>query len=284
MIPFAVNRKVIEDEYWRLAEFEHHFNDIETRTRIIAATWMVVAFGAIAVLVQQSGGTTNLLSYLLNQSNGAAKWLIPPAALISLVCLMATVGLFVIWIIDQLVYHRLLESVFLIGLKLEHDNDWLPPLRTMMMVSAESKGMSRWIRLYYLIPILVFITVSVAVPAISLPAIWGQTMRVYQIFCISLICIAAQVGIAVYMAVKGKEILPKESVWHLEDHTEDNEEYDFVRHFYDGPEQFEKYKRLVEEDRKERRKKGFPGFAGVASGWRSKVEVQSDPESSGSHG
>ncbi|NIP23697.1 MAG: hypothetical protein GWN67_06300 [Phycisphaerae bacterium] len=136
------------EEYWKFVESERHFNTIQTGIRNRASTWMLAAFAAIAVLIKTSKDTT---------------WLVPSAVLVGLVSFMATIGLLVLWINDQLVYQRLLNSVFIIGLKWEYDNPKMPPIRTMMMCSAEGKGMSRLMTYYYTIPMVFFLGISIFV-------------------------------------------------------------------------------------------------------------------------
>jgi hypothetical protein len=136
------------EEYWKFGESERHFNEIQAGIRNRAASWNLAAFGAIAVLIKVTETET---------------WLVPGSVLISVVSIMATLGLLILWINDQLVYQRLLGSVFLIGLKREFDNDKLPPMRAMMMYSAEGKGMSRWMAFYYTIPMTCFFAISLCV-------------------------------------------------------------------------------------------------------------------------
>lgn len=136
------------EEYWKFVESERHFNEIQAGIRNRAATWNLTAFGAIAVLIKVTETDT---------------WLVPGSVLISMVSFMATLGLLILWINDQLVYQRLLGSVFLTGLNREFENNKLPPIRAMMMYSAEGKGMSRWMALYYTIPITCFFAISLCV-------------------------------------------------------------------------------------------------------------------------
>lgn len=91
-----------KDEYWKLVESERHFNTIQAGIRNRASTWILTAFAAIALLIQVSEKVT---------------WLVPSTLLIAVVSLMATVGLLLLWINDQLVYQKLLGSVFMLGLK-----------------------------------------------------------------------------------------------------------------------------------------------------------------------
>lgn len=142
--------------YPTFREAEQHFNTIQAGIRNIASGWMLAAFGAIAVLLQMDEKTT---------------WMVPPMVLVVVVSFMATAGLLVLWICDQMVYQRLLNAVFLLGLKWEYDNPELPPVRAMMMHTAEGRGMSRWMTLYYTIPMWAFLVTSIVSGAL----LWKTT-------------------------------------------------------------------------------------------------------------
>lgn len=135
------------DDYWKFGESEKHFNETQAGIRNHAATWMLAAFAAIAILLK---------------SEDKMNWLVSPAVLVGVVSVMATLGLLVLWINDQLVYQRLLDCGFIIALKMEYDNPQLPPIRAMMMYSAEGKGMARWMTYFYTIPMWGFLAISVA--------------------------------------------------------------------------------------------------------------------------
>jgi hypothetical protein len=134
-----------EAKYNQIKEYEHHFNNLETEIRKFASAWLLVALGAIAFLVR-----------------GAAESpLVAPKVLVPVVCLMGNIGLVVLWILDQLVYHRLLNAVFLLGLRMEYLHPNLPPIRTLMVLYSRKRGMARYIRLYYLVPMIVLALVSI---------------------------------------------------------------------------------------------------------------------------
>ncbi|MGA9365512.1 MAG: hypothetical protein WBW16_14205 [Bacteroidota bacterium] len=133
-----------EAKYNQIKEYEHHFNNLETEIRKFASAWLLVALGAIAFLVR----------------GGAASPLVAPKVLVPVVCLMGNIGLVVLWILDQLVYHRLLNAVFLLGLRMEYLHPTLPPIRTLMVLYSRKRGMARYIRLYYLVPMIVLALVS----------------------------------------------------------------------------------------------------------------------------
>lgn len=136
------------DEYWKFAESEKHFNDIQAGIRNLASGWMLAAFGAIA--------------FLLKTDNTNVHWLASPAVLVGIVSLMATLGLAILWINDQLVYQRLLNAGFLVALKLEFDDPTLPPVRMMMRYATEKKSMSQWMTRFYAGPMWGFLAISVA--------------------------------------------------------------------------------------------------------------------------
>lgn len=133
------------EDYWKIGEMEQRFNSTQSGVRTLASTWMLAAFGAIAVLIRTEQGVT---------------WLLHGQLLIVIVSTMASVGLFTLWIVDQMVYQRLLNSAFLVGLKLEHDISTIPPIRAVMIYAAEGVGMSGWLRLFYFVPMVAFFALS----------------------------------------------------------------------------------------------------------------------------
>lgn len=135
------------EEYWKFAESEKHFNEIQAGIRNLASGWMLAAFAAIALLLKTDKNVT---------------WLLSPAILVGIVSFMATLGLLILWINDQLVYERLLNSVFLVALKKESDDSELPPVRCMMLYATSGKGMSRWMALFYTIPMVAFSAITAA--------------------------------------------------------------------------------------------------------------------------
>ena len=174
-----------QEQYWKLVESEQHFNTIQAGIRNRASTWILAAFAAIALLIQVSKEVT---------------WLVPSAALIGLICLMATVGLLLLWINDQIVYQKLLGSVFMVGLKWEYDNPDMPPIRTMMMYASEGKGMSRWMTLYYTIPMAVFLAISILVTVLreQIGASSEALTSEHTLWILVAICLA-QTGISLWV-------------------------------------------------------------------------------------
>lgn len=214
-----------KEEYWKLVESEKHFNTIQAGIRNRASTWILAAFAAIAVLINVSEKTS---------------WIIPGSVLIGLVCLMATIGLLLLWINDQLVYQKLLGSVFMLGLKWEHDNPDFPPIRAMMMYSSGGKGMSGWMTLYYTIPMASFLVISIAITLLREHFEKSNTAFSPNstIWTLTLICLI-QAGISVWVQRKKS----RNSIEELAKNFGDNE---FTQMFSKKDEAFNKYKEVME--------------------------------------
>jgi hypothetical protein len=69
---------------------------------------------------------------------------------------MVVVGLFILWILDQVVYQRLLNAIFVTGLYKEAVDPKVDPIRVMMVIGSEYKGMSKSYDLFYFIPMMSF--------------------------------------------------------------------------------------------------------------------------------
>ena len=135
----------------RLAENERHFHTIQAGVRGLASTWTLAAFGSIAIVLKNEKDVT---------------WLFPPFALIIFICLMVNVGLYVLWIIDQMVYQRLFNTNYIAGLRLEQQFSFIPPVRAIQRLSAGEMSIASWIKFFYIGPILVFAaTASIAAGA-----------------------------------------------------------------------------------------------------------------------
>jgi hypothetical protein len=126
---------------------EKHFNELQQKIRAIASTWILTGFGGIAFFIDTSGPTFVYFSSF---------------SIINLIGLMVVIGLFLLWILDQLVYQRLLNANFVAGLYEEHKNKHTAPIRTLMVIGSEYKGMTRLYNLYYFIPMLTFTLISTA--------------------------------------------------------------------------------------------------------------------------
>ena len=135
------------EDYWKLAEVEDRFNNIQGGLRTLASTWTLAAFAGLAVLLQVAE---------------KVAWVLPPPVLAWLVCVLAVFGLGLLWLMDQFVYQRLLAAPFISALLLEEAHSDLPPMRALML-SGSSGGMSKYLRFFYFLPMALFCLLSIAV-------------------------------------------------------------------------------------------------------------------------
>ena len=101
---------------------EEHFNTIKAQCRTLASTWLLAAFGA--------------MGFLLTQQLAIG---LPTEVIVLGVALAASLGLTLLWILDLLVYHRLLDASFLEALKIEARYPSLPQVHHNMRAS-QAKG------------------------------------------------------------------------------------------------------------------------------------------------
>ncbi len=124
-----------------------HFNELQMKVRAIASTWILAGFGAIAYFIKSSAPVLIFFSSY---------------TMINLMCLMVVVGLLILWVLDQIVYQRLFNASFVAGLYEEFINPKVPPIRFLMIVGSEYKGMARWYNTFYFLPMAVFTVFSSA--------------------------------------------------------------------------------------------------------------------------
>lgn len=99
--------------YSDIKDFEHHFNNLVTKYRTLASTWLLATFGGVGFVISKD-----------------MQWdLINEAALIALIGFFGLVGVWLIWLMDLMVYQRLLGAAFDEGKALEDRCDWLPRIR-----------------------------------------------------------------------------------------------------------------------------------------------------------
>jgi hypothetical protein len=115
-----------------ISESERHFNQLGSQYRLLASTWLLAALGAIG--------------YVLT----AEHLVVPAINIIVLITLAGSAGILLLWVIDLLVYHRLLDANFLEGLRIESRFDELPQVRyAMWQQFSTGFGVTTLVRVYY---------------------------------------------------------------------------------------------------------------------------------------
>jgi hypothetical protein len=127
---------------------EERYNSSSGAIRALASAWLLASLGSTGWLFDSYKPET---------------WPLPLGFLVVVLMTLGSIGMITLWVMDQLVFHRLLASVFLVGLKIEKDDREIPPIRFVMLKSQEGLGTHRWELLFYLGPILVFVLISAVV-------------------------------------------------------------------------------------------------------------------------
>ena len=74
---------------------------------------------------------------------------IPTEVIVLAIALAASIGILLIWMLDVLVYHRLLDACFVEALKIEKDYPFVPQIRHKMVASQPGgEVLTRVVRFY----------------------------------------------------------------------------------------------------------------------------------------
>lgn len=122
---------------------ERHFNDLQTSYRNMASGWLLATFAAIGFVISQN-----------------IRVAVDPEFLIAVIAIAGWMGITLLWILDLLVYHRLLDSCFVEGLILEERYPWVPPFRHNMMNTQKGLGVLFRTVGFYLVPIVLLILIA----------------------------------------------------------------------------------------------------------------------------
>ena len=118
------NRDSVVQLFLEIGTSERHFNTIEATYRGLASSWLFASFTAIGFILSRKTLPIHLDSRLL----GCA------------IAVMGIIGITLLWVIDVLVYHQLLDAWFKQGILLEKENPWMIPVRTQMLKGTKGKG------------------------------------------------------------------------------------------------------------------------------------------------
>src|SRR5947207_7869340 len=153
------------ESYAHLRTFESDFDGAQGTIRGTASLWILAAFAGF--------------SYSLTVQNLPHD--LTRAFLGTLVAWASAFGLLILWVIDQLVYQKLLHSVFMHGLYMEWRDDTLPQIRT--KAYSDNLNVSSKLSAFYLAPMTAFLVAEFyfaffAADRYKLPvADTGQTLR-----------------------------------------------------------------------------------------------------------
>lgn len=114
------DEKLVWDIYKSLGEQCQHFNNLESTYRTLTSSWLLGAFAATG--------------FIIKEVDANAAWLVVG------VCGAAAVGVFLLWLLDLMVYQRLLGATFTEQWNLEDQYSWLPRVAHGMMAAHRGKG------------------------------------------------------------------------------------------------------------------------------------------------
>ena len=101
----STNRILTPDEaisaWEKICEGLYHYDAISNRCRLLSSTWLLASFAAIGYV------STQALP-------------VKPEILVPLLGVLSSLGILVLWIIDQLVYIRFIEAYFYEALEIEN--------------------------------------------------------------------------------------------------------------------------------------------------------------------
>lgn len=130
---------------------ERHFNGLQAQYRAMASAWLLAAFGGTGFLLEKRPAL-----------------IVPNEAAIFMIALATSIGIMLLWILDLLVYHRLLAACFEEACRLEDEHSFLPSVRCSMRKSQPGGTATTRVRLFY-----VFLSVAPMVFAGPFFIHWG---------------------------------------------------------------------------------------------------------------
>lgn len=179
------------DRTWKLITEigvqERHFNGLQSTYRNMASGWLLATFGGMGFSLTQKIG----VDYEL---------------LLAAMAVAGSAGIVLLWILDLMVYQRLLDACFAEGVVLEKECPWLPPLRNNMIASQGGRPafLSRAVG-FYLAPVVLLVVVASG--AISL---WlhhhGSSMAAVLV-ALGGLALAVAVGSIMYRKTHARDIV-----------------------------------------------------------------------------
>lgn len=131
---------------------EEHFDGIKNQCRILASTWLLATFGAMGfALTEQFTPTLAVETVVLA------------------LAVAGSTGILLLWVLDVMVYHRLLDASFAEAALLEQRHPELPQVRMRMKASQPGGQTLYYERWFY-------------IGGISAPVLFGGALFVYALW------------------------------------------------------------------------------------------------------
>jgi hypothetical protein len=154
-------------------ETERHFNNLETKYRILASQWLLGSFAGIGFVLTEK---TDLPFDSLWIAIG--------------ICLVSSVGIFQLWRMDLTIYQQLLRAAFFEGIKMENEFPFLPKIKHTMQASVKGGDVTKTLVYYYSGSISILLIVATVVFLIlKYSALDGVRIILFLVCVIALIVI-----------------------------------------------------------------------------------------------
>lgn len=111
--------------YCELGVIERHFNNVQSNYRALASTWLLAALAGIGFVISKE-----------------LTLRIPSELIIVAIGIAAGIGVYLLWVLDLLVYQRLLDAAYIEARNLETNHEWLPQVRNNIRVFLSGKGLA----------------------------------------------------------------------------------------------------------------------------------------------
>ena len=175
------NRTSAEDFVWdvykHLAGQCAHFNTIESTYRALASTWLLAAFAGIGFVLKDVDSEYGPLY-------------------IAAIAAAAAAGVFLLWLMDLMVYHRLLGAAFGEQLELETRHAWLPQVAHRMMRAHGGAGVVPRIVWFYVASYALLVAIASAAAVRGVAPAWSLSSQLLTMTaCFAILGVA----VAVYM-------------------------------------------------------------------------------------
>jgi hypothetical protein len=170
------------DRVWRVCEelgtAERHFNELESRYRTLASTWLLATFAGVGFVLSEQVLALHIDRLILVGGIGLA----------------GAIGIALLWNLDLMVYHQLLAANFYAGITLERAHPWLPQVRNAMLESQRGLGVLPRVVWFYMGGILAPLTIAVT----ALVA-WGYQHGLAVALAIAIVSVAAGIAFITYI-------------------------------------------------------------------------------------
>lgn len=170
--------------YTHIREIENQFNSLQSTYRSLASTWLLATFGGTGFVLTET-----------------IEWVFDEALIIGFIGVAGSIGIVLLWLIDIMVYQRLLHAAFVTGVKLEERYPWLPPIRHIMMDSQIGGSVRYRVVWYYIagavMPLLIALIslTSWTYSFVASPAPGGTSVSGLQAAVPAVVVVAGLLGI-----------------------------------------------------------------------------------------